>query len=89
MGTTALLAFMAALTDKRFTATQFALLSALANAPRAFLVAPSGYFATVLGWPTFFVTCALVAVPGLMLLVYLRTWLRDSAVPAGNSAVTG
>lgn len=87
MGTTALIAFMAALTDKRFTATQFALLSALANAPRAFLVAPSGYLASVLGWPTFFVSCALVAVPGLMLLLYLRSWIRDSAVPAGNSAV--
>lgn len=85
MGTTALIAFMAALTNKRFTATQFALLSALANAPRAFLVAPSGYFATVLGWPVFFVACALVAVPGLLLLLYLRSWIRDSAVPVGDA----
>lgn len=82
MGTSALLAFMAALTNKRFTATQFALLSALANAPRAFLVAPAGYFATVLGWPTFFVVCALIAVPGLLLLLYLRRWISESAVPA-------
>jgi PAT family beta-lactamase induction signal transducer AmpG len=82
MGTSALLAFMAALTNKRFTATQFALLSALANAPRAFLVAPAGYFATVLGWPTFFVVCGLVAVPGLLLLLYLRRWIAESAVPA-------
>lgn len=81
MGTTALLAFMAALTNKRFTATQFALLSALANAPRAFLVAPSGFFATVLGWPTFFISCALVAVPGLALLLYLRSWISTSAAP--------
>jgi PAT family beta-lactamase induction signal transducer AmpG len=86
MGTTALIAFMAALTDKRFTATQFALLSALANAPRAFLVAPSGYFATVLGWPAFFVTCALVALPGLALLLYLRGWISQGAVPAGVPA---
>jgi PAT family beta-lactamase induction signal transducer AmpG len=81
MGTSALLAFIAALTDKRFTATQFALLSALANAPRALLVAPSGYFAEVLGWSTFFVSCALIAVPGLALLVYLKTWISQSAVP--------
>lgn len=81
MGTTALIAFMAALTNKRFTATQFALLSALANAPRAFLVAPSGVLASALGWPTFFVACALVAVPSLALLIYLRSWIRDSAVP--------
>lgn len=81
MGTSALLAFMAALTNRRFTATQFALLSALANAPRAVLVAPAGYFATVLGWPTFFAVCALVAVPGLLLLLYLRRWIAESAVP--------
>jgi PAT family beta-lactamase induction signal transducer AmpG len=67
------------LTNKRFTATQFALLSALANAPRAFLVAPSGYFATVLGWPTFFVACALVAIPGLVLLLWLKSWIADGA----------
>jgi PAT family beta-lactamase induction signal transducer AmpG len=81
MGTTALIAFMAALTNKRFTATQFALLSALANAPRAFLVAPSGLFATVLGWPTFFVSCALVALPGLALLLYLRRWIGETSAP--------
>jgi PAT family beta-lactamase induction signal transducer AmpG len=83
MGTSALLAFIAALTDKRFTATQFALLSALANAPRALLVAPSGFFAETLGWPAFFVTCALVAVPGLGLLIYLRRWIGESAMPVG------
>jgi PAT family beta-lactamase induction signal transducer AmpG len=88
MGTTAILAFMAALTNKRFTATQFALLSALANAPRAFLVAPSGYFATVLGWPTFFIICALVAIPGLALLIYLRSWIRDSAAPVSNPSAS-
>lgn len=80
MGTSALLAFIAALTDKRFTATQFALLSALANMPRALLVAPSGFLADLLGWPTFFVSCALAAIPGLVLLVYLREWITGDAI---------
>jgi PAT family beta-lactamase induction signal transducer AmpG len=84
MGTSALLAFIASLTDKRFTATQFALLSALANAPRALLVAPSGFFAELLGWPVFFVSCALVGVIGLALLVYLRNWVSQSAVSRTN-----
>ena len=84
MGTSALLAFIAALTDKRFTATQFALLSALANAPRAVLVAPSGFFAELLGWPTYFVSCALLAIPGLALLFYLKTWISQSALPAAH-----
>jgi PAT family beta-lactamase induction signal transducer AmpG len=89
MGTTALLAFMAALTNKRFTATQFALLSALANAPRAFLVAPSGYFATVLGWPIFFLSCALVAIPGLLLLLWLKSWIVDGAALRHTPAPAG
>ena len=79
MGTTALIAFMAALTNTRFTATQFALLSALANAPRAFLVAPAGFLATIMGWPAFFIACGLVALPGLALLVYLRGWISRGA----------
>jgi PAT family beta-lactamase induction signal transducer AmpG len=85
MGTSALLAFMAALTDKRFTATQFALLSALANAPRAVLVAPSGLLAEILGWSTYFVVCALIAIPGLALLLYLKSWIRHGALPASYS----
>jgi len=82
MGTAALLAFMAALTNKQFTATQFALLSALATLPRVVLVAPSGLFATLLGWPQFFMASALVAVPGLMLLVWLRRSFDLRGAPA-------
>lgn len=86
MGTAALLAFMAALTNKQFTATQFALLSALATLPRVVLVAPSGLFATLLGWPQFFMSCAIVAVPGLMLLVWLRRSFDLRGAPVAASA---
>jgi MFS transporter, PAT family, beta-lactamase induction signal transducer AmpG len=74
MGTAALLAFMAALTNREFTATQFALLSTLATLPRSLLSAPSGFMAAALGWPEFFVVCALLAIPGLALLPVLRSW---------------
>ncbi|HEY8521440.1 MAG TPA: MFS transporter [Gammaproteobacteria bacterium] len=92
MGTAALLAFMAAITNKQFTATQFALLSTLATLPRAVLAAPSGYLAEFLGWPQFFVACTLIALPGLLLLPVVRHWFGDAAVrrvPAegGRSAV--
>lgn len=68
LGTAAFIGFMGALTDKRFTATQYALLSSLMGVPRVFIAAPAGWFVTVLGWPTFFVLCTLLAIPGLLLI---------------------
>ncbi len=68
MGTTAFVGFMAALTNRRFTATQYALLSSLMGVPRVLLSAPTGWLALVMGWPGFFVFCTLIAIPGLMLI---------------------
>ncbi len=69
MGTSAYAAYMASITDKRFTATQYALLSSLMGVPRVIASAPTGYLATWMGWPLFFLSCALVAIPGLLLLL--------------------
>ena len=79
MGTAALIAFMAFLTDRRFTATQFAMFSALAGVPRVVLTAPTGWMATQMGWAPFFIFSALVAIPGLLLLLAFRAWLQDGA----------
>jgi len=79
MGTAALLAFMAYLTDRRFTATQFAMLSALATVPRVVLTAPTGWLATQMGWGSFFAVAALVAIPGLLLLLAFKSWFHDSS----------
>lgn len=79
MGSAALIAFMAFLTDRRFTATQFAMLSALATVPRVVLTAPTGWLAAQMGWAPFFLFSALVAIPGLLLLLGFRGWLRGSA----------
>ena len=68
MGTTAFVAFMASLTDKRFTATQYALLSSLMGIPRTVLSAPTGYMAEYMSYEWFFIFCALIALPGLYLL---------------------
>ena len=72
MGTAAYVAFMGSITDRRFTATQYALLSSLMGVPRVIVSAPTGYVAEAIGWFSFFVCCALVALPGLALLVWLR-----------------
>jgi PAT family beta-lactamase induction signal transducer AmpG len=91
MGTAALLALMAALTNRQFTATQFALLSTLATLPRSLLSAPSGFMAEQLGWPQFYVVCTLLAIPGLLLLPLVRQWFGEDAsktsAPAGRSAL--
>lgn len=68
MGTSAYVAFMASLTNKRFTATQYALLSALMGVPRVLASAPTGFIAEVMGWKGFFTLCTLIAIPGLLLL---------------------
>ena len=72
MGTSAFVAFMASLTNKRFTATQYALLSSLIGVPRVFAAAPTGYLAEVIGWMPFFFLCAVIALPGLLILMWLR-----------------
>jgi MFS transporter, PAT family, beta-lactamase induction signal transducer AmpG len=84
MGSAALLAFMAALTNRQFTATQFAVLSTLATLPRSLLSAPSGFMAEALGWPKFFIVCALLAIPGLLLLPLVRAWFGPA--PDGPAA---
>ena len=76
MGSAALIAFMAFLTDRRFTATQFAMLSALATVPRVVLTAPTGWMATEMGWAPFFLFSTLAAIPGLLLLLAFRGWLQ-------------
>jgi len=78
MGTAAFVGFMAALTDRRFTATQYALLSSLMGVPRVLLSAPTGWLAQTLGWSGFFLLCVLIAIPGLLLL---RWVMRLAANP--------
>jgi PAT family beta-lactamase induction signal transducer AmpG len=68
MGTAAFAAFMASLTNKRFTATQYALLSSLMGVPRVMASAPTGLVAQHTGWPVFFMLCMLAALPGLLIL---------------------
>jgi len=72
LGTAAFVGFMGALTDRRFTATQYALLSSLMGVPRVLASAPTGWLAQELGWAGFFLACGLIAIPGLILLRWIR-----------------
>lgn len=71
MGTAAYAAYMASLTNKQFTATQYALLTALMGVPRVVLSSPTGWMSKVMGWETFFIFCTLIAVPGLLMMIPL------------------
>jgi len=74
MGTAAYAAFMASMTDKRFTATQYALLTSLMGIPRVIASTPTGFFAKHLGWENFFIFCTLAALPGMLLLFKCAPW---------------
>ena len=74
MGTAAFVAFMASITNKKFTATQYALLSSLMGVPRVFASAPTGFMAKHIGWEGFFIFCTIIAIPGLLLLMKFAPW---------------
>ena len=74
MGTAAFIAFMASITHKKFTATQYALLSSLMGIPRVMASAPTGFFAKNMGWESFFIACTLIAAPGMFLLFKFAPW---------------
>jgi PAT family beta-lactamase induction signal transducer AmpG len=83
MGTAAFVAFMASITNKKFTATQYALLTSLIGVPRALASSVTGYMAKTIGWEGFFIICALVAIPGMLMLLKFAPWNSKSMVEAG------
>lgn len=76
-------AFMASLCDKRYTATQYALFSSLIGITRVVFVAADGYLAESWGWVYFFIFCALLAIPGLVLLEVLHQRRPEENLLAG------
>jgi PAT family beta-lactamase induction signal transducer AmpG len=82
MGTAAFVAFMASITNKKFTATQYALLTSLIGIPRALASAVTGFMAKNIGWESFFIFCALAAVPGMLLLIKFAPWNSKAVVRA-------
>jgi len=73
IGTVIFVAYLSALCQNPLhTATQYALLTALAAVGRTYLASSAGYVAKAVGWPPFFVICVVVAVPSLILLAWLQ-----------------
>ena len=73
IGTVIFVAYLSALCQNPLhTATQYALLTALAAVGRTYLSSGAGYVAKATGWPLFFVICVVVAIPSLFLLAWLQ-----------------
>ncbi|MDD2344368.1 MAG: AmpG family muropeptide MFS transporter [Tolumonas sp.] len=79
IGTAAFIAFIARTTDPRYTATQFALFTSLAAVPRTFFNASTGWLVELMGWQHFFLLCALLALPGMLLLFKVAPWQSEKA----------
>jgi len=76
MGYTAYLAFIANMTNKEFTATQFALMTAIMSLPRTIFSGSSGFLVELFDWELYFVFCSLIAIPALIILSKLRGSLK-------------
>ncbi|RFC40169.1 MAG: MFS transporter, PAT family, beta-lactamase induction signal transducer AmpG [Candidatus Nitrotoga sp. CP45] len=74
LGTAAFVAFIARTTHPAYTATQFALFTSLAAMPRTFANAATGWLVEAIGWTGFFLLCALLALPGMLLLLKVAPW---------------
>jgi len=81
MGTAAFVAFLMSLTNQRFSATQFALLSALSAIGRVWVGPLAGVLSASVGWPAFFVISTGLAGPGLGMLWWLRPEIERLDLP--------
>ncbi len=77
LGTAAFTAFIARETSRTYAATQFALFTALAALPRTFANASTGWIVEQVGWVDFFLLCAVLAIPGMLLLFWVAPWNGD------------
>jgi PAT family beta-lactamase induction signal transducer AmpG len=83
MGTAAFVALLMALCNQKFTATQYALLSAFSAVGRVWVGPMAGVLASSLGWSTFFIFSTFAAVPGLLMLLKLKPVITRLETPEG------
>lgn len=89
LGQAAYASYMAVQTNKRFTATQYAMMTSLMAIPGTVAASVTGYMAEYLGWVVFYIVCSLVALPGLLLLLRIAPWGSsnekiDASIKAGR-----
>lgn len=85
MGSAAFIAYLSTITNKKFTGTQFALLSALATSGRNVFSAVAGVMVKELGWAPFFWVSGLLGIPGLIMLWFIQKQANENEAN-GNRA---
>ncbi len=78
LGTAAFVALLMTLCNRSFSATQFALLSALSAVGRVYVGPVAGWLVEIWGWPAFYAFSVVAAVPGLLLLAGCRRTLESA-----------
>lgn len=86
MGTAAFVAFLMSLTSQRFSATQYALLSAFASVGRVWVGPLAGVLAESIGWPAFFLVSMAFALPALVMLWVMRAAVQGLEVETSTQA---
>jgi PAT family beta-lactamase induction signal transducer AmpG len=71
MGSAAFVAYLSLLCHKAYTGTQYALFTSFMAFGRTWLSATSGWMADQTGWVTFFIASTFVALPGLLMLLWM------------------
>ncbi|MBN8554277.1 MAG: AmpG family muropeptide MFS transporter [Deltaproteobacteria bacterium] len=77
MGNAAYAAFIMSLCNKKFTATQFALLTSIMALTRVVFSSPMGYIAKAIGWENYFILSIVIAIPSLILLRRYKLWFPE------------
>jgi PAT family beta-lactamase induction signal transducer AmpG len=86
MGTAAYAAFFLAICDRRYSATQYALLTSLMAQSRILISAQMGFLQQAVGWRIYFLISIVAMIPGLLLLTRYDRWhIRDELQPAPAS----
>ena len=85
LGTAAFTAFIARESSRAFAATQFALFTALAALPRSLANAVTGFIVEETGWVWFFFLCTLLAIPGMITLIWVAPWQPEAAASGAGA----
>lgn len=79
MASAAFVSFIAAICNRRYTATQYAILSSIATLGRNFFSGFTGDVVKHIGWANFYYLCALIAIPGMLMLFGMRKHAATTA----------
>jgi PAT family beta-lactamase induction signal transducer AmpG len=90
LGTGAFGVLLIRLTQKRFSATQYALFSSLFALPRVIAGPLTGFIVAAIGWPSFFLSTMVLGIPGLVMLArFVPPGVREPRQLSGDDDETG